>query len=226
MVPSRLSTYRLIAAAPLAAMASGATADIVYTELDYQIGGPGDAPMIGGIQIGTIGSLGFTAGSNSNGPERLFFANAKNSPNMGLMNTFAAPLGGDSSWSGGKLARFQAGDLIQLDLGIQLAGKGIGSAGWSKSGGKGIGNFVVMNGEAESGYLGFTFENMGVNGVPSLNYGWVSVSWDGTYLSIDGYAYETDADTGIVAGAIPAPGAIGLLGLAAGAAGIRRKRQA
>lgn len=224
MVPSRLSTYRLIAAAPLAAMASGAAADIVYTEMDYQIGGPGDAPFIGGIQIGTIGSLGLTAGSNSKGPERLFFANAKNSPNMALMNTFGAPLNGKSK--SGNLARFQAGDLIQLDLGIQLAGKGVGSLGSSKSGGKGTGNFVVMNGETESGYLGFTFENLGVNGVPSLNYGWVSVSWDGTYLSIDGYAYETDADTGIVAGAIPAPGAIGLLGLAAGAAGIRRKRQA
>lgn len=220
---SRLSTYRLIAAAPLAAMASGATADIVYTEMDYQIGGPGETPFFGGIQIGSIGELGFTAGSNSKGPERLFFANAKNSPHMALMNTFAAPLGKSS----GNLARFQAGDLIQLDLGIQLAGKGIGSVGFSKSGSaKGTGNFVVMNGETESGYLGFTFENMGVNGIPSLNYGWVSVSWDGTYLNVDGYAYETDADTGIVAGAIPAPGAIGLLGLAAGAAGIRRKRKA
>ena len=143
---------------------------------------------------------------------------------MRLMNTMGAPLNGKSK--SGNLARFQAGDLIQLDLGIQLAGKGVGSLGSSKSGGKGTGNFVVMNGETESGYLGFTFESMGVNGIPSLNYGWVSVSWDGTYLSIDGYAYETDADTGIVAGAIPAPGAIGLLGLAAGAAGIRRKRQA
>ena len=44
MDPSRLSTYRLIAAAPLAAVASGASADIVYTELDSQIGGPGPAP--------------------------------------------------------------------------------------------------------------------------------------------------------------------------------------
>ena len=142
---------------------------------------------------------------------------------MSVMNSFAAPFGDKS---GNNLARFQAGDLIQLDLNLGLSGKGVGSHGKDIDGGKGNGNFVVMNGQAESGYVGFVFENMGVNGIPSLNYGWISVSWDGTYLNIDGYAYETDADTGIVAGAIPAPGAIGLLGLAAGAAGIRRKRQA
>ena len=220
---SRLSTYRLIAAAPLAAMASGATADIVYTEMDFQLGGPGSEPYFGSIQIGNeIGTMSFLAGSNSKGPERLFFAGVKDG-NMAVMNSIAAPFGDKS---GNNLARFQAGDLIQLDLNLGLSGKGVGSHGKDIDGGKGNGNFVVMNGQAESGYVGFVFENMGVNGIPSLNYGWISVSWDGTYLNIDGYAYETDADTGIVAGAIPAPGAIGLLGLAAGAAGIRRKRQA
>ena len=224
MDPSRLSTYRLIAAAPLAAVASGASADIVYTELDSQIGGPGPAPHFGSIQLGSIGVMGFTAGSNSKGPERLFFANVKDQQNIRLMNTLSAPLNGKST--GGKLARFQAGDLIQMDLGLSFGKQGIGSAGKSSKGGQnaGKGNFV-FDGNVQSGYIGFGFENSGFNGV-DVNYGWISVSWDGTFLSVDGYAYETDANTGITAGAIPAPGAIGLLSLAAGAAGIRRKRQA
>ena len=221
---SRLSTYRLIAAAPLAAVVSGASADIVYTELDYQIGGPGPAPFFGSIQLGSIGVMGFFAGSNSKGPERLFFASVKDQPNIRLMNTLSAPLNGKSK--SGALARFQAGDLIQSDLGLSFGKEGIGSAGKSSKGGEnsGKGNFV-FDGNVQSGYIGFGFANSGFN-VGDVNYGWLSVSWDGTFLSVDGYAYETDANTGITAGAIPAPGAIGLLSLAAGAAGIRRKRQA
>ncbi|MCP4833899.1 MAG: PEP-CTERM sorting domain-containing protein, partial [Phycisphaeraceae bacterium] len=58
------------------------------------------------------------------------------------------------------------------------------------------------------------------------NYGWVGVDWNvSTFeLTISGFAYETNAGVAIEAGAIPAPGALGLFGLAAGAAGIRRKR--
>ncbi len=221
---SRLSTYKVMAAAPLAALASGASADIVYTELDYQIGGPGPAPHFGSVQLGSIGVMAFTAGSNSKGPERVFFANVKDQPNIQLMNTFEAPLNGKST--SGYLARFQAGDLIELDLGLSFATKGVGSVGKSSSGGQnfGKGNFV-FDGNVQSGYIGFAFEGSGFNGI-GVNYGWISLSWDGTYLTVDGYAYETDTDTGITAGAIPAPGAIGLLSLAAGAAGIRRKRQA
>ena len=83
--------------------------------------------------------------------------------------------------------------------------------------------------DSVSGYMGFAFFNdalAGGDGGTTPNYGWVSMSWDGAYLTIDGYAIETDVGTAIQAGAIPAPGAIGLLGLAAGAAGVRRKRQA
>ena len=68
-----------------------------------------------------------------------------------------------------------------------------------------------------------------------VNYGWIDVSWSGlTGAVIHGYAYETDVNTAIIAGAtessgpvVPgAPTAVGLVGLAAGAAGIRRKRSA
>ncbi len=56
-------------------------------------------------------------------------------------------------------------------------------------------------------------------------YGWVAVSVGVGELTVDGWAYD-DTGTSIAAGQIPAPGAIGLLGLAAGAAGKRRKRTA
>ena len=74
----------------------------------------------------------------------------------------------------------------------------------------------------QSGFIGFGINNSG-NGI---QFGWISVTWDGTLLTIDGYAYETEVQTAIEAGAIPGPGAMGLFGLAAGAAGIRRKRKA
>lgn len=225
MSSERLSTYRLIAAAPLAAIASGAAADIVYTEVDVQLGGPGPAPAFASLQIGGIGVMTFVAGSNSKGPERLFGAKAGSSSNLRLLNDFSMPLGGGSKSKSGIAARFSAGDLIELNSGLTFQKIGIGSAGKStKSGNKGFGNFVY-DGEVESGYLGFAFQNPAF-GDESVNYGWISVSWDGSFLAIDGFAYETDADTAIAAGAIPAPGALGLFGLAAGAAGIRRKRQA
>lgn len=224
----RLSTYRLIAAAPLAAIASAAHADIVYTEVDVQIGGPGSEPGFGSLQLGGIGVMNFFAGSNSKGPERLFAAKAGSSSNIRLLNDFSSkPLGGGSKSKSGLAARFSAGDLIELNSGLNFQKIGIGSVGISSKSGKGskgFGNFVY-DGEVQSGYLGFAFENSALGG-ESVNYGWISVSWDGSFLAIDGFAYETDADTGIVAGAIPAPGALGLFGLAAGAAGIRRKRQA
>ncbi len=227
MNSERLSTYRLIAAAPLAAIASGAAADIVYTEVDVQFGGPGPQPFIESLQIGSIGVLDFIAGSNSDGPERVFGAKAGSSANIQLLNDFSKPLGGGSKSKSGLAARFSAGDLIELNSGLVLQKIGVGSAGVSSKSGKGpkgFGNFVY-DGEVQSGYLGFAFQNPAF-GDESVNYGWISVSWDGSFLAIDGFAYETDADTGIAAGAIPAPGAFGLFGLAAGAAGIRRKRQA
>ena len=80
------------------------------------------------------------------------------------------------------------------------------------------GNFNAGDGPV-SGYIGW-----GYTSDDGVGHGWLSVSWDGALLEIDGYAYETELYTPIVAGAIPGPGALGLLGLAAGASGLRRKR--
>lgn len=69
-------------------------------------------------------------------------------------------------------------------------------------------------------YLGIAFE--AAPGV--MNYGWVEINWDGlNALEVVRWAYEDDGSA-IEAGVVPAPGAVGLLALAAGAAGVRRKR--
>ena len=74
-----------------------------------------------------------------------------------------------------------------------------------------------------NGYVGFT-----IDAGDGLRYGWVELSWNAIFklLTIEGFAYETQVGASINAGeGIPAPGALGLFGLAAGAAGIRRKRK-
>ena len=77
------------------------------------------------------------------------------------------------------------------------------------------------------GFMGISSKVEDADGT-EFRYGWIALDWDVTTfeLTIEAFAYETEAGVGIAAGAIPAPGAMGLFGLAAGAAGIRRKRQA
>ena len=68
-------------------------------------------------------------------------------------------------------------------------------------------------------YLGIRFEDGGLT-----KYGWVEIDWRaGDALKVVRWAYEDDGSA-IEAGVVPAPGAVGLLALAAGAAGVRRKR--
>lgn len=77
--------------------------------------------------------------------------------------------------------------------------------------------FLIRNGTAhptwtvgQDGYVGFRFDAGGT----TTNYGWLHLTYDGaTSLIIDEWAYETDADTSIVVGAVPEPGTALLLGL-------------
>ena len=85
-----------------------------------------------------------------------------------------------------------------------------------------FGNFRTDDGELSSGYIGFTFDT----DLGDTVYAWAEVNLqpDGI-LTVERWAYDDEGGS-ITAGAIPAPGALGLLALAGGAAGIRRKRQA
>lgn len=69
-----------------------------------------------------------------------------------------------------------------------------------------------------SAYVGFQFNIEG-----EARYAWAELTITGYALELSGYAYD-DAGNPIQAGQIPAPGGIGLLALAAGAGGIRRRR--
>ena len=69
-----------------------------------------------------------------------------------------------------------------------------------------------------SGYLGLQ-----LTGTSGTMYGWLKIDTTGYVLNIQQWAFD-DSGAILKAGEIPAPGALGLLGLALGAAGIRRKR--
>jgi hypothetical protein len=221
---------RYVSAVTLPAIAVGgggvaftniAEADIVYESVSLTFGGPLNGPDFNTLDMG-FGSIKFLAGTNSTGPEA--FMGAKGNNEIALL----------VNGSGKSLSNFSAGESISLVKSNKPAFVGVGAkVGTTGSKGKGSGKTVSKGAwalgseDSVSGYMGFAFfNNDGFGEGVTPNYGWVSMSWDGAYLTIDGYAIETDVGTAIQAGAIPAPGAIGLLGLAAGAAGMRRKRQA
>ena len=225
MSSSRQRIDRYVSAATLPAIAAcGASvavtnmaeAEIVYESLAITIGGPGTSPSLTTIDMG-FASIAFAAGSSGGGRNNLMGAKG---------NKQVAVIAGGSS----KLMRnFGSGEEISLSsnkpvvVGIGAKFNSTGGKS-SKGGGKTTskGAWAPGNEDSVSGYMGFAY----FGGAADANYGWFSLTWDGSFLTIDGYAYETEAGVGIEAGAIPAPGAIGLLGLAAGAAGMRRKRHA
>ena len=224
MSSSKQRIDRYVSAVTLPAIAVGgggvaftniAEADIVYQSVSLTLGGPGTEPSLGVLDM-DFGLIKFAAGSNSTGPENF----------MGVKGTGDIALIADNS----KLLRnFGEGESIDL-ASNKAALVGLGAKVTTTGSGKtvSLGSWAPGAEDSVSGYMGFAFfnDNDRVGEELQPNYGWVSLSWDGAYLTIDGYAIETDVGTTIEAGAIPAPGAIGLLGLAAGAAGMRRKRQA
>ena len=75
-----------------------------------------------------------------------------------------------------------------------------------------------------SGYVAFRFSSNTTNGVDgNWNYGWIAYTGQESTGGLTGWAYNTVADQGIMAGAVPAPGAAALIGLA-GLVATRRRR--
>jgi len=88
-----------------------------------------------------------------------------------------------------------------------------------KSGSSTAANFTTSN------FVGFRFGTTG-----NYNYGWLQTTWDGTNFQINSGAYESTANTAILAGAVPVPEpgtlALGSLALlAGGGAAVRRYRK-
>ena len=209
----RLKRYAMAATTvPVAALATTApvAGEIIFEEVDITIGGFVLSPETTSLNIGGYGSVRFLAGKNLVGPTYLWGASQTDNKADPTIEFFVQ--GGGKY--GAELRRFDVGELINFG---DRSGSGLGASFNIKGGFNGQFAF------GGSGYLGFSIEDGN-----DYRYGWISVNWNNFFfdLTINGYAYETDLGVGVQAGIVPAPGALGLFGLAAGAAGIRRKRKA
>ena len=201
----------VVVAAGSVAIPSEGFADIVYQDLSISLEVPEWTGVTTRVNIGDLGWIQF-GGYQQNVQVAAGGSGTSSSPGPNKIQLFVDE---PKSKKGnvGPVSRFSEGDKI--------GGPGNGFLkGWGDfSSGTTGGNFNAQDGPV-SGYIGWGYiSEAGVDG-----YGWLSLSWDGSLLEIDGYAYETEFQTPIEAGAIPGPGALGLLGLAAGASGLRRKR--
>ncbi len=219
----RLERYAALAALPACALGSVVTADIIYTELNLSIRKDTTSFTMADAMV-------------------LISAYESTSDVWGRRYLGASIAGGGIALNGGmsvyddypEAQGFAAGEAI---------GEGALFGEWSSwanlavsyshdvkddSSVSGGDWFAEYDGESRL-YLGVEIANGS-----DVNYGWIDIGWSNRgRADIYGYAYETDVNTAIVAGAtesapvVPgAPTAVGLVGLAAGAAGIRRKRSA
>ena len=211
----RIQNYLAFASAVGAG--STAAADIVYQDLGTTIG-LGDSIQ---LQIGA--EVGLDA-------YMTFIAENSIASNVGTFGWLAMDYGNGDNYidfdgfiplvptSSGLLRLFNSStDIGGPDFnGLSLAFGAINRSGDF------IGDWAA-DGESIRGFAGFKLsENRGND--PGY-YGWIDISWSNTgLLTIHGYAYNDVLNATIHAGDVPAPGALGLLGLAAGASGIRRKR--
>ncbi|MEE2971516.1 MAG: hypothetical protein VX672_00175, partial [Planctomycetota bacterium] len=214
----RLDRYAL-AALPACALGSAAVADIVYTQVDISIYDDTTTFSMGAAELsflaynlyGASPGFNYLTGRAVSGQFAV----------SGSYGGYAYPRGFTAGEEIGDAASFDASNRGALfGMSVSTVGVPVYNRGqWYASAGSETRLFLgiaIMNGS-------------------DVNYGWVDISWSGqTGAVIHGYAYETDVNTAIVAGAtessgpvVPgAPTAVGLGGLAAGAAGIRRKRSA
>ena len=219
----KLAGYSSLALAGLAV--EPARASVIYS-------GPGFIPVTvapgetKGISFG--GALGSIFQFNENLPissMNVISALIQRGPNAVATQSIAAA-GGNNPW------RFGPGYLINAALDWYNNGNGTSNdiAGWST----GFWNDPSNPGNAVRGFLEVRF-----NPGDGFRYGYFDLSYDNTpdyssgTLTILGWAYETDANTGIVTAEtalsqVPEPATELLMGLgllALGAAGIRAKRR-
>lgn len=125
----------------------------------------------------------------------------------------------------GKLVTFNAGPfnysyVKSLASGFQIDGSSVGPSFFGSMA-YGAGNPNAQFNTVNGAYLGLSFAS-GSN----VFYGWVRVTIDnqsGTFI-VNDWAYE-NTGAGIAAGAVPAPGALGLLAAGASGLGLMRGRK-
>lgn len=172
----------------------------------------------------TGGAPAFGIGGNNRGP-----ANPVGSTDI-LWGVGAGYVGG----VGGVLANGPAFPASAINLASSsVVGGGLSSfaslawaaAGLGGPGGMVIDPFSVGDTGTNTGFMGFSF-----SGGAGTNYGWARIQITSagglpTSMTVVDWAYNDDG-TAIHVGTIPAPGALALFGLAAGASGIRRRKRA
>jgi len=133
-------------------------------------------------------------------------------------------MGASVNFFPGKLVSFNAGNSLPyvsaLSAGFSINQFSVGSSFYGSMAYGGANPNAQFN-NASNKYLGFSF----VSG-SNLFYGWarVSVNQAGGSFIVHDWAYENSGG-GIAAGAVPAPGALGLLAVGASGLGLLRGRK-
>ena len=184
-----------------------------------------------GANSGTInifneqgGSIGIKGGERNNPPPSFSLASSlefASGSSSATPTNFALNASIDASLPGGSAYRTGAADdyslFYDLDSDFQLQGNQTAVSP----------NFVSGN------YLGFRFS--AASAPTDYFYGWLGVTWDGTNMNILSGAYESTANTAILAGAtapssgpsssVPDSGSTGALGLLLGGVLVRHWRR-
>lgn len=245
-IQSRLVKYAATAGAVSAA--ATASADIIYSSVDVTIGGTDVFEDYTLNLDGLSGSIYLAAGGFTD----TFTGGGKSSSIYGNIDVGGAIIGAGKA-GGNKVsiavnkvtkmqgglptktaAGYEAGDKIPGKAApgaVAKLAKSIQSSSFTYTSGATVNAFSSEFGELAGGdrmYFGFAVDVGEPFGDSLTKFGWLDLSWDAELkeLTIHGYAYNTDGT--ILAGEMPTstpvPGAGGLLALAAGAAGLRRRR--
>ena len=206
-VNTRLAGYAALAGAALAAPAV-ADAAIIYS-------GPvviNIPSTTSGIYINVVTGL---AGTNAGTPG--WDINPWNTSALEFFTPSPGPAGaGEMVGTGGTYFNLTLGTLISA------------ASTFADAGTTAINPGTPLNFSSSNNIMGFRFINEAAGNV--VEYGWVRISLSATAggqpRAVVEYAYENDPQFGILAGAVPEPSTIALLGvMAAGALGVRAWRK-
>lgn len=230
----RLTSYASLAAVATTGLVTEAEADLmifdVGTTFSLQpiptLGGPGPNVSSFDEQLrlddlnATVNFRGFGARfTNSTNSDSFFRSNA-----WGVSFESGGLIAVDPS--GKKARNFNSGSSV----GNGEKGQSYAIGGKSKDADFGSGTKSVNKGAMEGqAFIGFNVPSDGL-GLEVATYGWLDITLgldeSGKFaLTINRWAYESEAGTAAqIPGSNPVPGVGGLLGLAIGAAGVRRRR--